>query len=30
MIVAVVKVGNVIKVGNANTTSLIPELIDVA
>jgi hypothetical protein len=30
MIVALVKVGNAIKVGNANTTSVIPELIDVA
>jgi hypothetical protein len=30
MIVALVKVGNAIEVGNANTTSVIPELIDVA
>jgi hypothetical protein len=30
MIIALVKVGNAIKVGNANTTSMIPELIDVA
>ena len=30
MIVAIVKVGNAIKVGKCNTTSVIPELIDVA
>jgi hypothetical protein len=30
MIVALVKVGNVTKVGNANTTRVIIELIDVA
>jgi hypothetical protein len=30
MIISLVKVGNAIKVGNANTTSAIPELIEVA
>jgi hypothetical protein len=30
MVVALVKVGNDIKVGNANTTSVVPELINVA
>jgi hypothetical protein len=30
MIVALVKVGNAIKVGNSNTTSVFQELVDVA
>jgi hypothetical protein len=30
MIIPLVKIGNVIEVGNAITTSVIPELIDVA